>query len=551
MLLGRRGPEEFHIFFDDQCEVRFFRRSTINSNSILANLSYPSMISFAALNGTINNYKALASDALTDHEALALGIQQEGEKFFADIVGGFGAFVKFKHGPLYLATDLFGEKEIYWSVGDGNLWFSTSPLLLAYHLRKSPRKLDCLISHICLRGLPVGESYFEGISALGPGGLMIVCDSEIKIDKWQQYSQLEQQAVTELELANQLPGLLQQRCEGLNVGLCLSGGIDSSAVLVAKCESGNSKTKIPVVTLSSTCNIEFLDDYKSALQVATRYSKDIIFSQVTWQYDAISLVRDQPVLDQDEFGLASLYRCLALQECRVALSGDGADELFCGYDQIFRQFMAYEHNNACRKSFIDSFVARYSYCNIQKLQNILLLYRIELYFKKIMAYVETLIDNSVVLGRKWVREFFITHHLYWLLRKSDFSSGQYAIESRAPFLHPKIRFLSDSIPIDELTLYTKYSSHSNDANFFTKSIIKNAFASKLPGDVFKRKKTPFPIPKAEILSHVNNSWREQKPSFVPHEMHTFLIAGVLGHQATLLYKSYLEWLETCESILAH
>lgn len=378
---------------------------------------------------------------------------------------------------------------------------------------------------------------------------MTVTDDGIQTKQWRQGRKHER--TTTLDVAKQLPELLRQRCGGLNVGLCLSGGIDSSSVLAVQCESIADEKMIPAVTLSDGSTAALAEDNRFAEQMAAAFSNHIDHFKVDWRPDAVSSVRDQPILDQDEFGLAALYHALAARQCRVALSGDGADELFCGYDRIFREFREYGQSGMSRNGFIDTFIARYSYCDFEGLHSLLSFYGMENHLDSLKDYVEALLGQTVNPGRGWVREFFIRHHLYWLLRKSDFASGQYGIESRAPFLHPQIRHLTDAILIGDLTSYVDFPPESDEAASRIKGTLKTAFASRLPNAVVNREKMPFPIPETEILSHAKNRLGESPADFVPHALHSSLIAGTLGTQATLLYTSYLRWFGTCQAALVH
>lgn len=454
ILLGRRGPEEFFIFSDKNCEVRFHRRHTWASKKPLDSLVFPTSISYAFLNGTIHNYKELDCTSDTDHEALAWKFSQDNLETFKHLIGSFAAVIKEKNGTLTLATDFFGEKEIYWATQEGNFWFGSSPLLIACHLKKKPKQIEGLLKHMCMRGLEPGESYFYDIHTI-PQGLSLTINGE-KIEKkpWPRMPDLKLN-ITSGDISKDLPIILKEKCGGEGVGLCLSGGVDSSSILVTHLDSYDKTNVTPVVTLSDKINESAIQDSFYSKKLLQIYKNKVEHFEVDWFEGAVPEIRDQPVLDQDEYGLAALYSTLSKKGCRAVLSGDGADELFCGYDKIINNFNDYDKSYVSNELFVRHFVDRYSYSDITKLQEIFSKSEYTVDFDHMHQYVYESVKRYNVIGSIFVQKFFLSHHLYWLLRKMDFVSGQFSMESRAPYLNTKIKTLIDRIRFEELAPYIR------------------------------------------------------------------------------------------------
>ncbi|TAN56949.1 MAG: asparagine synthase (glutamine-hydrolyzing), partial [Magnetospirillum sp.] len=353
--LIHRGPDDDGVWTDDAAGIALgFRRLAIldlspHGHQPMASHDGRFVISF---NGEIYNHAALKDRLVpsipwrghSDTEILLEAVAAWGVEQAVAAFDGMFAFALWDRAErtLTLGRDRFGEKPLYWAEMNGTLLFGSELKALAAHPAwDATLDRDAMALYMRLGWIPAPHTIYAQARKLEPGSLMTVTDGQRRIVPY--WSARDRAAAVENSFpgdaaaaADRLEELLRASV-GLRmqadvpVGLFLSGGIDSSltAALMRQLSGG------PVHSFTIGFDQSSLDESPHARAVADHLGT--IHTEVRISdAEALELVPRLPVLYDEPFAdSAALPTALLAQVTRrdvtVALSGDGADELFGGY----------------------------------------------------------------------------------------------------------------------------------------------------------------------------------------------------------------------------
>jgi len=312
-------------------------------------------------NGEIYNHAALRSELQAaghsfttrcDTEVLLHGYRQWGEGLLERLRGMF-ALAVWDAGErrLLLARDRFGIKPLYWTVQR-----SRRPVLAFASELKALRRLglreeldpDALEAYLAFNSIPAPLTIFRGVAKLAPGHLLSLRPgSEPRLREWCRPLPARADALrgeSEEELAGEVLERLRDSVRAhlvadVPVGVFLSGGVDSGALTALAAQ----ETPGRVATFSIGFEEESFDELALARLVAQRYGTD--HHELVLRVDAVSLLGevvdafDEPFADSSALPTYLVSR-LASQHVKVALSGEGGDELFGGYHTYVANLLA-------------------------------------------------------------------------------------------------------------------------------------------------------------------------------------------------------------------
>jgi asparagine synthase (glutamine-hydrolysing) len=266
------------------------------------------------------------------------------EKTLREVNGmfAFGAFHQ-PTGDLWLARDRFGEKPLYISERDGLFAFASE--LSALEKLPGPRpSIDRSATALLLRHGYIPAPYFlyEGVQKLQAGHVMRVASDGTRITTryWDpiEASQVPVRSEDDASIIDELEALLtrtvaSRMVSDVPLGAFLSGGIDSSLVTALMCRVSNQPPK----TFSIGFDDPTYNEAPYAKAIAQHLGTDhteVILSQS----DALAIVPKLPSIYSEPFADSSqiptrLVSEVTRRSVTVALSGDGGDELFSGYDR--------------------------------------------------------------------------------------------------------------------------------------------------------------------------------------------------------------------------
>jgi asparagine synthase (glutamine-hydrolysing) len=482
-----RGPDGNSIFKDDYITLGH------NLLSIVGEVEdgkqpYEYENCVLVYNGEIYNYKDLEQNSKNDTEALAKGLKNEGWEFLKKCDGMFAlAFYNKTTKELILARDTNGTKPLYYGYIKDKLYFSSEIKSL----------LECGFERkVCKKalGLYYNQGYvpgyltmFEGIKKLVPGQVLVNDKSYNLLDyKLDVIDNLDIDHVKrEVQLKHNYS--VQQTLMGRrNIGLFLSGGLDSSSILYEMKELG---LKPRTFTSSfATTDPKSLLNHDSKL--AERLCKEWgIENNVLYQtqQDYVDSIEDAfYALEEPRQGKSfptyyNMNKFISSNDITVTLAGDGGDELFAGYkhhikqenwqDKLFwlRAYNTPLKNSELRCSLNDQMNYLNEWLPVKQLQEDEL---------NNFLYTESL--NSLA------EDFLV---------RNDKLGMAFSMEGRFPIINKTLRDYVRALP-SELKIDEKFSDFPKTKH---KYLQRKSYEGLLPDYILNHRKTGWRFPTDEIL----------------------------------------------------
>ena len=247
---------------------------------------------------------------------------------------------------LYLARDRLGIKPLYWGACGGHFLFASEiKALRAHPAWTAGVDLEALATYLRFGYVPSPRSIYTGISKLDPGTFLTLREGgEAEIHRYWDLREITSSArawqgdLDDTEAADRLDDLLRHAVKGrmaadVPLGAFLSGGVDSSTVAAMM----QAQSLRPVKTFSIGFTESAFDESGEAAAVARHLGTDHTELMVS-PADARAVILDLPHIYDEPFADASqiptyLVSQLASRRVSVALSGDGGDEMFAGYNR--------------------------------------------------------------------------------------------------------------------------------------------------------------------------------------------------------------------------
>ncbi|HWR98207.1 MAG TPA: asparagine synthase (glutamine-hydrolyzing), partial [Candidatus Methanoperedens sp.] len=342
--LQHRGPDDEGVFCNSRVALGHRRLAIVDLEGGHQPVAGARPGTVAVLNGEIYNYAALAKELAarghrfrtrSDGEVLAHAYDAWGLDFLDRLDGMFALAVwDDERGRLLLARDRMGEKPLFHAVAGGLLLFASElTSLLAHPAAPTGLDLDAFAAYLLLEYVPAPLSLVPGVAKLPPGGALLLEGGTTKAWRyWRLRSAHAPRpaAAKPAELRELLVRSVheRQRCE-VPLGVFVSGGIDSGAVAALAAPD------TLVAAFAAGFEDEEFDERRHARAVATRLGIPLLERIVTGR-DALEIATRLPLILDEPIGDASIIPTTALcafarEHVKVALCGEGGDELFAGY----------------------------------------------------------------------------------------------------------------------------------------------------------------------------------------------------------------------------
>jgi len=347
--LVHRGPDDDGLFHEGPVALAARRLSIIDlagGHQPIANEDGSCVV---VQNGEIYNYRELkrelegrghrfATDS--DTEVLVHGYEEWGKVFVERLRGMFAiALWDKRRQRLLLARDRFGIKPLYYRHHDGGLSFA-SELKAMLEQPGFSREIDpqAVSAYLAFNSIPAPLTIFKEAHKLPPGHLLVWERGAVALRRYARPGPPPAQEVrggSADALAAELREVLDDSVRAhlvadVPVGVLLSGGVDSGGLAAL----ASRHVDEPLRTFSIGFEEEGFDELSRARLVAERYGTD--HHELILRPDAIELFPKLVESFDEPFGDSSalptyLVSELAVGEVKVALSGEGGDELFGGY----------------------------------------------------------------------------------------------------------------------------------------------------------------------------------------------------------------------------
>ena len=344
-----RGPDDAGYFTDGDFGFGMRRLSIIDLAGGHQPLFNEDKSAWIVFNGEVYNFQDLRPDlearghrfrTHSDTETIIHLYEEYGSECVQKLRGMFAfAIYDEKKHALLIARDRLGKKPLHYALVDGNLYFASEiKSILAVAPELAETNHEALMQYMYFGYIPDPQTAFRQIHKLPPGHLLEFANGELKIRQYwdlPEYSTHEPKSEEECleELEHRLTEAVRIRLiADVPLGAMLSGGTDSSTVvaLMSRVSAG------PVKTFSIGFQHADFNEAAYARKVAEHFHTDhhelILDPDVVETVDTLSRSLEEPFGDSSMLPTYYISK-LARQHVTVALSGDGGDEVFAGYDR--------------------------------------------------------------------------------------------------------------------------------------------------------------------------------------------------------------------------
>lgn len=348
--ISHRGPDASAWLNSGSAALGTVRLALVDRPTSQQPMSDPSGRYTLSFNGEIYNYRELRDELADlgaefrttgDTEVLLQSLIIWGHAALPRLRGQFAlAFWDAEASALMLARDRFGIVPLFWHDAGEEFAFASEVKALAAGGFRTPLSVRDIVDAGVLWGLHPGRSCFQGVRSVRPGGFTTVVDGFVREELYWEFAFAEQRDTTGIEAqAAQLRALLATAVarrvpEEGHPAVLLSGGLDSSAVLASL---RTALPDSPIDTYSIRFASSTLDEAPFQQLAAERFSTkhdSIVCDDEAIARSLTEVVRhaESPLVRTAPAATIRLAARVQDRSTRAVLSGEGADELFCGYD---------------------------------------------------------------------------------------------------------------------------------------------------------------------------------------------------------------------------
>jgi len=470
-LIECRGPDNLKIeeFSDNYLEYQLiFNRLSIldltpEANQPMFNENQSISVMF---NGEIYNHKSLRNylekkeiffkTSHSDTEVVLKGLENEGLDFIKKLEGQFAiTFIDKNKKKIYLIRDRVGQKPLFYSINKQFLAFGSNLKSVANMLQIFELDKDAINEYFELGVVTAPRTILKNIYKVNPGEYLEIHfnNDSFKVNKdfyWQPQEFLSNDEFKIDEFMEIYSESISKRINAdVPIANYLSGGIDSSSIIKNLYDNGHS-----VNTFNVGFESKKYDESYWANEVAQRYRtnhQEVKISSDISIKDIISSIMslDEPYADPSvvpSFKIANLIS----QQYKVAISGDGGDELLGGYTRISNSLnnnkkfsTIYKTLYKLQPSFIGTGASLLS-----KVKNFNISYSASLFDEKLVSYLnissnkENFQNDLIkVSDSSYKNMIFAEYKLYlpeMMMLKVDRTSMANSLEVRSPFVDNKL-----------------------------------------------------------------------------------------------------------------
>ena len=534
-IITHRGPDDDGYYYDEHIQFGFRRLSIIDLEAGHQPLTYENERYWIIFNGEIYNYVELREELLkaglsfetsSDTEVILALYSHLGEKAVERLRGMFAFVIWDKHEQaLYGARDPFGIKPFFYMEDDERTFFASEKKSILLALENDVLNYDSLQHYLTYQFVPEPNTLSAGIKKLEPGHYFtkkIGSTMEMKRYWKAHFAPIQKsEAFFIQEIKDVLFDSVKMHMRSdVPVGSFLSGGIDSSII------ASIAKEFHPAI---KTFSVGFDHNGFSEIDVAKETAEKLGVENISYiispeeymnEIPKIMWHMDDPLADPACVPLYFVAR-EARKHVTVVLSGEGADELFGGYNiyrepqdlEIFNKIPRVFHKmlkliagmmpeGMKGKSFIERgvtpmeerYIGNAKMFTEEEKRDLLNVYREGLNYTDITKplYQESRGYDPVD------RMQYIDIHTWMrgdILLKADKMTMAHSLELRVPFLDKAVFEVASKIPTSLKT-----------ANGTTKYILRKAAEGIVPDHVLNRKKLGFPVPIRHWLKAEMNEW---------------------------------------------
>ena len=522
-IIIHRGPDSDGYYIDDNCALGFRRLSIIDLDGGTQPIYNEDKSKVIIFNGEIYNYKEIKKDLIkkghkfsteSDTEVILHGYEEYNEDILSKLRGMF-AFVIYDtaNKSLFGARDFYGIKPFYYYKNSDEFIFGSEiKSFLGHPNFKKELNRDMLKQYLTFQYSVLEDTFFKNVYKLMPGHYFVYKDGNLDIKKYYEIKFEEDDSKNLQEWVDIIRKELNEsikyhKISDVEVGSFLSSGVDSSIIATL---SDVDKTFTVGYENKKYSEIDYAKDLSKKINVKN-VSKKISKEEYFNKFPLIQYYMDEPLADPSAVALYFVAN-IASKHVKVALSGEGADEIFGGYNIYHEPYsvswynkipypirkviglLAYPLRNHTGFNFLirrskkleDRYVGN-AFIFDPRESNKILNYNDKNNFKKLTRpYYDKIKDYDDVSKMQYIDFNF------WLigdiLLKADKMSMANSLEVRVPFLD---RCLISNV----INIPSKYKIVGNETKYAFRQVCKDALEDKWAN----KKKLGFPVPIREWI----------------------------------------------------
>lgn len=342
-IIVHRGPDSDGYYVDNDIALGFRRLSIIDLDGGSQPIYNEKKDKVIVFNGEIYNYKEIKEDLInkghifsteTDTEVLLHGYEEYKEKLLNKLRGMF-AFVIYdiKNKSLFGARDFYGIKPMYYYKNKNEFLFGSEIKSFLGHPKfKKELNIDMLKQYLTFQYSVLEDTFFKNVYKLKPGHYFKYKDGNLKIKKYYEIDLTSDNSKNLDEWKDIIRKELNEsikyhKISDVEVGSFLSSGVDSSIIAAL---SNVDKTFTVGYDNKKYSEIDYAKDLSDKIGVKN-ISKKITKEEFFDKFSMIQYYMDEPLSDASAAALYFVANT-ASKHVKVALSGEGADEIFGGYN---------------------------------------------------------------------------------------------------------------------------------------------------------------------------------------------------------------------------
>jgi len=544
VLISHRGPDDDSKYYTDRIGMGMRRLSVIDLSTGNQPMYSQAKDIVIVFNGEIYNYQDLKAeleqagvtfDTTSDTEVILKLYEKYGESMLSKLNGMFAFSIHDKRRErIFIARDRFGEKPLYYHYNDDKfIWASELKSITALYPDLKKMSRDALTLYFSLTYIPAPYTIYQQVNKLLPGHYLTIDSNTLNI-QIAKYWDIDPgtkpvAGITYENAKKNIRDLLFQSVEqrmiaDVPLGVFLSGGVDSTIIAAIMAKVGRQRVK----TFSVGYQNKRYDESDRARQVALHIGSDhheyiLDYNDLFDSVDRIILNYDEPYADSSCLP-TYFVSSKTVQQVTVALTGDGGDEVFGGYNKYMLPHYRRKVNRFVpgfirpvfsKKGLADKLVGKGDsksvFSKIRKVADLLNedtitghINLMALGFRQheldvllttdAKSYADLLSQYTTktdVAGDELKQLRYIDMQVSLegdMLVKVDRASMLCSLECRAPFLDHRLMEYTYSLPDNYLI------EKGNK-----KRILKDTFADMLPDNFFNAPKSGFEIPVGEWL----------------------------------------------------
>ncbi len=528
-LIYHRGPDGIGEYVDSNIGLGSTRLAIIDLREVANQPMFDADNRYVIVyNGEIFNYVELRNELSakgyrfnnnSDTEVILNCFMAYGEDCL-DKLNGMWAFAIWdtKEKSLFCSRDRYGIKPFYYYKDDNHFIFSSEiKQILECGIDKTVNE-DTIYDYLVFNFVDHTEqTFFKKIVKLPAGWKITVSADSFRIKKWYDLPEQTQGPVNPKTIYQDFYNLLYDSVRirlrsDVEVGSCLSGGLDSSTIVCTMHDILHNEGKAEIQKTYTACYDDPEIDERKYVEEVIRQTHSVKYytfpdsSDLRNDFDKMVYHQDEPFTGATVFAQWSVFKKIHETGIKVVLDGQGADEILIGYFSFFPFHLKRLLWNPFK--FLPEFFKGVSTTELGILkfaENFIYFNTPSVRYKHVVSNSKSVIGTHFAASRDR-RDVFNTMvaattlkenrlsnlwniSLPSLLRYEDKNSMAFSVEARLPFLDHRLVEFIFSIPYDQLI-----------KDGWTKSVLRRSVKDKIPEDIrMRRGKLAFSVPQMKWL----------------------------------------------------